>query len=236
MIVDAGTRIDAQRRNCPPPSYTEALQERVKPLEDPEASVVSTETGGTPSELRLTYITGDTLSSGGHGMHWCHIAYWELRQRVGRLFSVFKETVNIFQELPHGDGMCLGVLQRETPASDSVKRTRNKVGIGVTLSKEGDGVWLYNRSEYPVFVNSPTLDPPCVRTLMVHKVLPGYAVKMFDYDLSHLLEQTRRPTSDGPYNPNSIQISFAKGWGPSYSRQFITSCPCWIEVLLNVKR
>jgi hypothetical protein len=35
-----------------------------------------------------------------------------------------------------------------------VKRTRDKVGIGVVLSREDDGVWLYNRSQFPVFVAS----------------------------------------------------------------------------------
>lgn len=166
------------------------------------------------------------------------MAYWELRQRVGRLFTVFEKTVNVFQELPHGDGMCLGILQQGTSVSDSVKRTREKIGFGVTLSQEGNAVWLYNRSEFPVFVNSPTLDIPNSRTFSVHKILPGYSIKIFDYDMSYILEETRDPQYfDGPFDPNAIRVSFAKGWGTSYSRQCITSCPCWIEILLhNIKR
>ena len=132
--------------------------------------------------------------------------------------------------------MFLGALQTES-AQDAVRRTRQKIGFGLVVTRETDGVWVYNRSYYPVFVNSPTLDIPNSRTLLVHKVLPGYSIKIFDYERSELLEQTRDPELlDGPYDPNAVRISFAKGWGPFYSRQFITSCPCWIEVLLAIDR
>uniref|UniRef100_A0A2D4F6C0 MH2 domain-containing protein n=1 Tax=Micrurus corallinus TaxID=54390 RepID=A0A2D4F6C0_MICCO len=95
-------------------------------------------------------------------------------------------------------------------------------------------MWAYNRSEHPIFVNSPTLDIPSCRTLIVHKVMPGYSIKAFDYEKSCLLKHAPDlDYPDGPYDPNSVRISFAKGWGPCYSRQFITSCPCWLEILLS---
>lgn len=175
-------------------------------------------------------------SATSHRQLWCHIAYWELRQRVGRLFRVFDNSVNIFQDLPHGDGMCLSLLQQETD-TESIRRTRDKIGLGLTLSRDGEGVWAYNRSDFPFFVNSPTLEIPNSRTCVVRKVLPGYSIKIFDYETSQMYEECRDPAElDGPYDPNAIRISFHKGWGPCYSRQFITSCPCWIEVLLSVNR
>lgn len=168
--------------------------------------------------------------------HWCNVAYWEHRTRVGRLYTVYEQSVSIFYDLPQGNGFCLGQLNLEN-RSETVRRTRSKIGYGILLSKEPDGVWAYNRSEHPIFVNSPTLDIPNCRTLIVRKVMPGYSIKVFDYEKSCLLQHTAElDYADGPYDPNSVRISFAKGWGPCYSRQFITSCPCWLEILLSNNR
>uniref|UniRef100_A0A8B9QFZ2 Mothers against decapentaplegic homolog n=1 Tax=Apteryx owenii TaxID=8824 RepID=A0A8B9QFZ2_APTOW len=166
--------------------------------------------------------------------YWCKLAYWEHRTRVGRLYAVHEASVNVFCELPQGSGFCLGQL-RATNRSEAVRRARGKIGRGLLLSREPGGVWAYNRSEHPIFVNSPTLGPPGTRGLAVHKVLPGYSVKVFDYERAGCLAGWRHP-GDGPCDPNSVRISFAKGWGPCYSRQFITSCPCWLEILLNQPR
>ncbi|XP_071098649.1 mothers against decapentaplegic homolog 6-like [Haliotis cracherodii] len=207
--------------------------ERVKITDELLRVNESTETGMTPTTRRCTYSDSVNAMS---GPHWCNIAYWEQRQRVGRLFTVFEPSISIFQVLPHGDGMCLEILQQDSNL-ESVRRTREKIGFGIILSQEGDGVWVYNRSLFPIFVNSPTLELPNSRMLVVRKVMPGYSIKMFDYEEAETLERTRDPLQyDGPYDPSSIRISFAKGWGPCYSRQFVTSCPCWVEILLNINR
>ncbi len=145
-------------------------------------------------------------------------------------------------EVPvHPGGVAAGAKSASS-AAESIRRTREKIGVGLTLSRESDGVWVYNRSQHPIFVNTPILDAltPTSRTFTVSKLLPGHCMKIFDYSLSGFVDRTRREHNaqaqslDGPYDPYSVRISFAKGWGPSYTRQFITSCPCWIEVLLNV--
>ncbi|XP_074837411.1 mothers against decapentaplegic homolog 6-like [Carettochelys insculpta] len=161
---------------------------------------------------------------------WCKLAYWEHRTRVGHLYPVHEASVDIFCELPQGSGFSLGQLPAER-RSTAVRRTRSKIGRGLLLSREREGVWAYNRSEHPIFVSSPTLGLPGVRGLPVRKVLPGYSLLAFDYERAGSLAGWRRP-GDGPCDPNSIRISFAKGWGPCYSRPFITACPCWLEILL----
>lgn len=107
------------------------------------------------------------------------------------------------------------------------------------LSQESDGVWAYNRSESPIFVNSPTLDDPESRTLLVYRVPPGFCLNIFDRSKTMKLPRCIGQSSSingsfnsGPVDVNSVRISFAKGWGPKYSRQEVTSCPCWLEVLL----
>ncbi|NXR14241.1 SMAD6 protein, partial [Semnornis frantzii] len=177
-----------------------------------------------------TSLSWSTLKDGC----WCKLAYWEHRTRVGRLYAVHESSVNIFCELPRGSGFCLGQLPA-AHRSRAVRRARGKIGRGLLLSREPGGVWAYNRSEHPIFVSSPTLGPPGARELTVLKVLPGYSAKVFDYERAGGVAGWRIP-GEGPCDPHCVRISFAKGWGPCYSRQFITSCPCWLEVLLNRPR
>uniref|UniRef100_A0A4W4H2Z5 Mothers against decapentaplegic homolog n=1 Tax=Electrophorus electricus TaxID=8005 RepID=A0A4W4H2Z5_ELEEL len=187
-------------------------------------------------------------SSGGHSdgsispsslanPQWCNVAYWEHRTRVGRLYPVYDPSLNIFYDLPQGTGLCLGQLPPPV-RSGAAGRTRAKIGHGILLTKEADGVWAYNRSPHPVFVSSPTLEaPPRCRSPTVRRVMPGYSIKVFDYERSRDVCRCNDPTHpDGPCDPDSVRISFAKGWGPCYSRQFVTSCPCWLEILLNNHR
>ncbi|XP_010873498.1 mothers against decapentaplegic homolog 6a [Esox lucius] len=245
----------------PPPPYSRlSPSDEHKPLDlsDSTLSTLSyTETGGphspdvAPRPFTDTGTSVGSSSSCGRHSHWCSVAYWEQRTRVGRLYPTHEPSLSIFYDLPQGTGLCLGQLGAVADGGDGrrdnaggaggcVRRTRGKIGHGIVLSREPDGVWVYNRSEHPVFVHSPTLDPPnLARGLAVRRVMPGYSLKVFDYEKSSwILQQGIEPPGglEGPYDPNSVRISFAKGWGPCYSRQFITSCPCWVEVLLNTHR
>ncbi|KAL6113469.1 smad6 [Pungitius sinensis] len=224
-------------------SYTEA----VPPLPPPAPHV-------SPRDYADTGTSVGSSASGGHRSHWCSVAYWEQRTRVGRLYPAYEPSLNIFYDLPQGTGLCLGQLhanayhsRRDDPGSHGrppahgsggVQQIRSKIGHGIALSREPDGVWLYNRSQHPVFVHSATLDPPGARGLSVERVMPGFSLKVFDYERSSwMAERGVKPEcQEGPWDPHSVRISFAKGWGPCYSRQFITSCPCWLEVLLNNHR
>ncbi|KAH0537853.1 hypothetical protein KQX54_000752 [Cotesia glomerata] len=176
---------------------------------------------------------------------WCTLAYWELGGRVGRLYPVESSTISVFDSLHDGDGLCLASLAENHDSVDDAKTTRSKIGLGLVLSQEDDGVWAYNRSSNPIFVNSPTLDDPESRTLLVYRVPPGSCLNIFDraknlpsrYTYSNGSEGggvsgAGGANSGGPVDMYSVRISFVKGWGPRYKRQEITSCPCWLEVLL----
>ncbi|XP_053284501.1 mothers against decapentaplegic homolog 6 [Pleuronectes platessa] len=258
----------------PPPPYSLSRSDEHKPLDstlsytETVAPPISSPPHNMPRDYTDTGTSLGSSTSGGHRSHWCSVAYWEQRTRVGRLYPAYEPSLSIFYDLPQGTGLCLGQLhanayhtRRDDPgshgtsglhghpihwaggnssssSSSSVQQIRSKIGFGIVLSREPDGVWVYNRSQHPVFVHSPTLDPPSARGLSVKRVMPGFSLKMFDYERSNwMAEHDVKPESqEGPWDPHSVRISFAKGWGPCYSRQFITSCPCWLEVLLNNHR
>uniref|UniRef100_A0A3B4FIR8 Mothers against decapentaplegic homolog n=1 Tax=Pundamilia nyererei TaxID=303518 RepID=A0A3B4FIR8_9CICH len=218
----------------PPPPYSLSRSDEHKPLGEKIKYTLLLR----PLPHSLPFLSSSdtgtsigSVTSGGHRSHWCSVAYWEQRTRVGRLYPAYEPSLSIFYDLPQGTGLCLSQLQANAYHS-------RKIGFGIVLSREPDGVWVYNRSQHPVFVHSPTLDPPSARGLNVKRVMPGFSLKVFDYECSSwMAEHSVKPESqEGPWDPHSVRISFAKGWGPCYSRQFITSCPCWLEVLLNNHR
>ncbi|BFF91667.1 mothers against decapentaplegic homolog 6 [Drosophila madeirensis] len=184
---------------------------------------------GPSLESFTTEGKGDTVNTRG----WCQIAYWELSHRVGEFFHARKTTVNIYTDGivdSGGDSMCLRELTSvgRRPHSDAVQNTRQKVGLGVTLSLESGDVWIYNRGNVPIFVDSPTLAEHLDR---VCKVMPGYCLKAFETTRAQLLitkQSQNHPL--GPIDRFSMKISFVKGWGHTYKRQEITCCPCWLEV------
>ncbi|KAH6931625.1 hypothetical protein HPB50_026134 [Hyalomma asiaticum] len=173
---------------------------------------------------------------------WCRIAYWELNERVGDLYPVRRPLLHItFDEHPPsssagGEELRLHTLAARSSSSgaskESVARTRAKIGQGLSLQRDQDGVWVYNHSEHAVFVASPTLDMPTVRNLTVFKVLPGYSKRVYDWERARFYSSyTPPPTScDGPHAPNVARISFVKGWGPKYARQIVTALPCSLEL------
>ncbi|XP_064470289.1 mothers against decapentaplegic homolog 6-like [Ornithodoros turicata] len=159
---------------------------------------------------------------------------------VGPLYPVNRPWLHVsYDEAspPHSckeETLSIGSLAktRTTPCKEAVARTRAKIGLGVTLLRERDGVWVYNQSEHAVFVNSPTLDGPNVRNLTVFKATP---CAVFDWERAALYRHhyQRHPPNE-PFDTDSVHISFVKGWGNNYSRRIVTSCPCSLELLFRV--
>ncbi|XP_018574141.1 mothers against decapentaplegic homolog 6 [Anoplophora glabripennis] len=211
----------------PPPPYSRTNVDRLKP-EDRAPSEA-------PLVCRDSY-PGSLTTNGDSCMNpqvWCKLAYWELSQRVGPPFPVEPTAVNVFGDDPYGDGLNLETLaQHSFSPPESVQQARRKIGLGVTLSHEENCVWVYNRSENSIFVSSLTLEDP--DSPSPTKVPAGNCLCIFDpvkaaqqnygWNFTH--------PQFGPIDPNSVRISFVKGWGQKYSRREIMSCPCWLEILL----
>lgn len=157
---------------------------------------------------------------------WCTVAYWELRQRVGPLYAVRQPHVDVFSELVLGSGLCLSQLQSAAAVDASVLRARRKIGAGLVLSREPDsGVWVYNRSRYPIFVGRCR----SAGVSTVDRVPPGSCLRVTDPD------DEDWPVDGPSCGLRSVQVSFGKGFGTEgYSRRTIHACPCWLEILLRV--
>eukprot|EP00794_Sanderia_malayensis_P019460 gene19460-21383_t len=207
---------------------------------------------GPPTTTTPTTTTTPSTSS------WCSIAYWEVRKRVGRLFDVFSNCTNVFYELPQGDGLCVRLLESHPDRDEYVTKVRNHIGFGFQLTRERSGIWIYNRSDYCIFVGLPALAlqrqyPGCrieeesnpsslvpvqQQQPEVTKVPAGHCLRVVDFThpvQRDVLERRNSylASSLGRCDLFCIRVSFAKGWGEKYTRQYITSCPCWVEVYLN---
>ncbi|XP_071400427.1 mothers against decapentaplegic homolog 6-like, partial [Centroberyx affinis] len=100
----------------PPPPYSLSRSDEHKPL---DSTLSYTETVPphysnpphvTPRDYTDTGTSLGSSTSGGHRSHWCSVAYWEQRTRVGRLYPAHEPSLSIFYDLPQGTGLCLGQL------------------------------------------------------------------------------------------------------------------------------
>jgi hypothetical protein len=133
-------------------------------------------------------------------------------QRVGKC-TMLPQCDDIYSESFHANGLCLGQLSNEG-RPDLVKTARDHIGHGIQISCENDGVWIYNLSDYPIFVQSPTLDFITKGRLpAVKKVQPSFSTRVFDFErCREMLEYEKTPQSGNiPDDPFSFRVSFAKG-------------------------
>ena len=177
-----------------------------------------------------------------HTSHtWAQIAFWEMRTRVGPLQSVKRNDVIIEhysdkhssrQSSPDSIDV-ISLDKIKGPNSKSSLRHRATSGIILSHSNYGE-VWIYNEDEYPIFISSVTVNFDTDGYLSkVLRVEPGHCALIFNPEL---FPYYRKMTKHLPLDPFSVKVSFAKGFGPGYSRSQISSCPSWFEILLNIER
>lgn len=184
---------------------------------------------GRPAETHvfcsLFFLFTDHSLESKRANRWCSIGYWEQSKRVGHFFEGIADVINVFETLPVPSGFCLSDLNRTSDVPETTRKVRTCIGYGLQLSREADGIWVYNRSDYALFANGPTLCPPRTRhNIPVYKIPPGYCLKVYDFFAGST------PASE----PQTVRISFVKGWGKAYNRPYVTCCPCWIEIHLGV--
>uniref|UniRef100_A0A069DMB1 Mothers against decapentaplegic homolog n=1 Tax=Clytia hemisphaerica TaxID=252671 RepID=A0A069DMB1_9CNID len=212
--------------------------------------------GSTCSSTSSTSSTSSERSHSGperswYGGPWCQITYWEEKSRIGSRFDVAKDCVNVYETLPQGSGLDLSMLTRSRP-NEASEKVKNDIGYGFQLTREADGIWLYNRSDIVLFAGSPTiqLGSENLTQPVVKRLPPGNSVLVYDPNLLPDLSTIEKPgletTGDemksssaskemrGGTQPFCVRVSFKKGWGKNYTRMYITQCPCWVEIYLNI--
>ena len=131
------------------------------------------------------------------------------------------------------------------------RRVRNRVGFGIHLMVDANrDIWLYNRSQIPVFVRSFTasinktdsvtkLDDDILKEPF--KIFPGHMSKVFDHRAYERLSlELQSQSSTVKENISSMiqqhflkdcnfMLSFGKGFGKAYENAEIINCPCWVQ-------
>ena len=162
---------------------------------------------------------------------WLSMAYWELNNRLGHQHRVSKSSTSV--SYSGSSGFVLSKLPNKH-RTDSVEKKRRMFGQGFSLWRDETDVYLYNRSEHSVYVQSPTLSHP-TGARQVHKVCPGQVVKVFSNDQANLLLLYLRQHGGirFPFDVFAFRVSLVSGWGAGHSRQNIMQCPCWLEFFLS---
>lgn len=102
---------------------------------------------------------------------------------MGAVIKMDRNTMNVVAGLPFNDDLCLSSLAADMPKKLQENATRGKIGAGITISHEGDSMWLYNRSKNPVFVHSLTIcevDNYLGNSTVVFKLYPGYCMRAYN--------------------------------------------------------
>ncbi|CAI4229168.1 unnamed protein product [Auanema sp. JU1783] len=175
--------------------------------------------------------------------YWGSISYYELNTRVGEVFKFSNPTVTVdgFTNPSNSeDRVCLGLLSNVN-RNTTVENTRRHIGRGIVLQySSSNSLMIRNLSGSPIFVQSWNCNIlNNQQHLAVIRVPQNAVICAFDNSIFYeSLQDTRMSGSiEKLYSLQtmcSIRLSFAKGWGPDYPRQDVTSTPCWLEIRLHV--
>ena len=191
--------------------------------------------------LKLKWISFVTVSSctkqeESRKRPWLTLAYWERDQRVGNMYYGYDDTINIYESKSkgHRQGLCLKDLNRTCEMNDNTKIAFKNIGDGIQVSLEDGSIWIYNKSDSPVFLNGELLQRLYhTDTPRVDKLPSGYGLKVFDCNSN---VSTRQCLDKRREEQHCLRVSFVKGFGRGYKRQTIMNCPCWIEIFFTLPK
>lgn len=168
---------------------------------------------------------------------WLTVAYWEKHERVGRMYHGFENSINIYERKSKNNrlGLCLRDVDRSNVINENTKAVLKHIGDGIQVSLEDGDIWVYNKSESPVFLNGELLqtlrntDKP-----RIEKLPAGYCIKI--HNNKNFPTRDDETLNDQKYEEHCLRVSFVKGFGCGYKRQTIMNCPCWIELFFTLPK
>nr|CDO67946.1 Smad 6/7A SciSmad6/7A [Sycon ciliatum] len=175
---------------------------------------------------------------------WMMVRYGEFNTRVGRIEQVSAARMEVFYRgddesaMPTPDPSSVYALNlrtiRNRDRARGVEDRQRKVGRGFLLwRKSFQAVYLYNRSQYSVYVQSPTLSQPGGQQ-KVHKIQSGRSFKIFDRARANQVRRWYERNEGGVPRTLDLQycrISLTSSWGHENPRHpTLFDCHCWFEV------
>ena len=187
---------------------------------------------------------------------WCHIAYYEMSQRIGGQYNASRSQVIVdgFVNPSSADRFCLGNLTNIQRTPD-IERVRLHIGHGVKFYHIRGNVYAECLSDSPIYVQSPIANrmkswhpatvckiPPrkfSSRSLAMKSLIRSLGDRFQIFDSQNFAEVLECAIQEGYAAVHNltkictIRMSFVKGWGVDYERATVTSTPCWIEIHLD---
>ncbi|KJH53567.1 MH2 domain protein [Dictyocaulus viviparus] len=170
-----------------------------------------------------------------HAAAWGHMSRWDRKDRVGESLPLTGPfaAVGILSQSVHDAQPVCSEWDLKNEVSFALIRQSEPIG-----SDAPEDVWLYNSGTRPLFIcmtAASSLKPDTLR------LSPGYCVRVHKGEASASAPTTeraaqihRRMIKDPALSYGNLVISVGRGWGPNYSRLYVTDIPCRYEVSFSI--
>lgn len=161
-----------------------------------------------------------------HTAAWGHLARYERKESVGEVVQLTGQfaAVGILSGSVHDAQPVCSEWDLRNEASFALIRQTEPLG-----SDGPEDVWLYNSGTRPLFIS---LNACSSKADTLRRLSPGYCIRVHQGEASASTpaQALRRVSRDPALSSGNLVISVGRGWGPNYSRVYVTDIPCRYEI------
>ncbi|KAK6727024.1 hypothetical protein RB195_004993 [Necator americanus] len=173
----------------------------------------------------------DPIMIHNHAAAWGRMSRWDRKDRIGeplQLTGAFA-AVGILSQSVHDAQPVCSEWDLRNEVSFALIRQSEPIG-----SDAPEDVWLYNSGTRPLFIcMAASLTKPDT----LRRLSPGYCIRVHKGEATasapaseRAVHLHRRMSRDPALSYGNLVISVGRGWGPNYSRMYVTDIPCRYEV------